>query len=61
MYLSLLNRAVTAALRRENKTEEANAIVNTWTASSKAVSEPVTINQKKLVDEMAFINKLNQQ
>lgn len=57
MYLSLENRAIVAALRKEGKTAEADAIVNEW-HSDKATTYPaVTITQRKIKEELEQLEK----
>jgi len=57
MYLSIKNRAIVAALRKEGKTEEANAIVNEWHSDLAAEYPAVPIAQRKIKEELEQLEK----
>ena len=57
MYLSIENRAVVAALRKEGKTAEADAIVNEWHSDLSAEYPAVTITQRKIKEELEQLER----
>ena len=58
MYLSIQQRAIVAALRKEGKNEEANAIINEQHTDTKAEYPPIPIAQRKIVEETKQLEKI---